>query len=154
MKRGVFLNEKEFSIILSSGESLHTEFKSWKKAGNMKERIKLAVDELVAFANAKGGTVYFGVEDDGTVTGCEKYDTQSIIEAIYDKTRPSLFVDIEKIPYQGMMVLALKVEADGKTYGTTDGRFLKRLGKNSKPFFPDEMSHHFYREQIPDFSAA
>ena len=153
MKRGVFLNEKEFSIILSSGESLHTEFKSWKKAGSMRERIKLAVDELVAFANAKGGTVYFGVEDDGTVTGCEKYDTQSIIEAIYDKTRPSLFVDIEKIPYQGMMVLALKVEADGKTYGTTDGRFLKRLGKNSKPFFPDEMSHHFYREQIPDFSS-
>lgn len=139
--------------ILNNGESFTVEFKSWKKASNMKERIKLAVDELVAFANAKGGTVYFGVEDNGTVTGCDKYDTQNIIESIYDKTRPSLFVDIEEIEYEGKIILALSVSSDGKTYGTTDGRFLKRLGKNSKPFFPDEMSNHFYGEHIADFSS-
>ena len=57
----------------------------------MRERISLAVDELVAFANAKGGTVYMGVEDDGTVTGCNKYDAQRIMESIYDRTRPALF---------------------------------------------------------------
>ena len=139
--------------ILEKGESSTVEFKSWKKASNMKERIKLAVDELVAFANAKGGTVYFGVEDDGTITGCDKYDTQNIIESIYDKTRPSLFVDIEEIEYEGKIILVLSVSSDGKTYGTTDGRFLKRLGKNSKPFFPDEMSNHFYGEHIADFSS-
>lgn len=147
------MNKKELNRILSSGESSTVEFKSWKKVSNMKERIKLAVDELVAFANAKGGTVYFGVEDDGMVTGCYKYDTQSIIESIYDKTRPSLFVDIEEIEYEDKIILALSVDSDGKTYGTTDGRFLKRLGKNSKPFFPDEMSNHFYGEHIADFSS-
>lgn len=47
----------------------------------MRERIALAVDELIAFANAKGGTVYLGVE------------------------------------------------ADGITYATTDGKCLRRLGK-------------------------
>ncbi|WP_443715123.1 RNA-binding domain-containing protein, partial [Ruminococcus bromii] len=31
----------------------------------MKKRINLAVDELIAFANNKGGTLYFGVEDNG-----------------------------------------------------------------------------------------
>lgn len=51
------------------------------------------------------------------------------------------------------IILALSVSSDGKTYGTTDGRFLKRLGKNSKPFFPDEMSNHFYGEHIADFSS-
>ncbi|SEQ01172.1 Putative DNA-binding domain-containing protein [Lachnospiraceae bacterium RM5] len=30
---------------------------------NQKEIISLAVDELIAFANHKGGTVYFGVEE-------------------------------------------------------------------------------------------
>ena len=34
------------------------EFKSWVKARNMKKIISLAVDELIAFANSKGGTVY------------------------------------------------------------------------------------------------
>lgn len=153
LKRGELLSEKELFEILAGGESLQTEFKSWIKASNTKERIKLAVDELVAFANAKGGTVFFGVEDDGTVTGCEKYNTQGIIEAIYDKTIPSLFVDIEEITYQDKVILALSVEADGKTYSTSDGRFLKRLGKNSKPFFPEEMSNRFYSDQVPDFSS-
>ena len=50
-------------------------------------------------------------------------------------------------------MLALSVKTDGKTYGTTDGRFLKRLGKNSKPFFLDEMSNRFYGEHISDFSS-
>ncbi|MGN0355154.1 MAG: ATP-binding protein [Muricoprocola sp.] len=30
---------------------------------------------------------------------------------------------------------------------------MKRLGKNSKPFFPDEMSNRFYGEHISDFSS-
>ena len=66
----------EFEQVLSKGENLTVEFKTWIHAKDMRERISLAVDELVAFANAKGGTVYLGVEDDGTVTGCNKYDAQ------------------------------------------------------------------------------
>lgn len=69
---------------------------------------------MIAFSNAVGGTVYFGVEDNGTVTGCENYDTQNLIESIYDKTRPSLFVEIEEITYQGLTVLALSVKPDEK----------------------------------------
>lgn len=81
---------------LEKGESIDTEFKSWIKANNMRERISLAVDELIAFANCKGGTVYFGVEDNGEVTGCTgKYDLQAIQEAIYDKTSPHMFTEIK-----------------------------------------------------------
>lgn len=61
----------------------------------MRDRISLVVDEFVAFANAKGGTVYMGVEDDGTVTGCTGYDTQKIMESIYKRNRPVLFTEIE-----------------------------------------------------------
>lgn len=118
----------------------------------MRERISLAVDELVAFANAKGGTVYMGVEDDGTVTGCNRYDEQKIMESIYDRTRPALFTEIEVIHYEGKDVLAIKVERDGTTYATSDGRCLKRLGKNSKSYYPDEMSNKYASIQCPDFS--
>lgn len=50
--------EEEFKKILDKGETDTVEFKSWVKARNMKEIISLAVDELIAFANSKGGTVY------------------------------------------------------------------------------------------------
>ena len=144
---------EDFEKDLAAGESVTVEFKSWIKAKDMRERISLAVEELIAFANTKGGTVYFGVEDDATVTGCDKYDCQKIMESIYDRTRPSLFTEIEVIKYNGLEVLAIKVNSDGNTYATTDGKCLKRLGKNSKPYYPDEMSNKYSTIQNPDFSS-
>lgn len=153
-RKGVlFLNIDDFAEILKIGESINTEFKSWNKVSDMKKRINLAVDELIAFANNKGGTLYFGVEDNGEVTGCDgSYDLQNIIESIYEKTRPSIFVDPEEIEYNGKKVIALTVASDGITHATTDGRCLKRLGKNSKPFYPDEMSNRYSEIQSSDFS--
>ena len=143
----------EFEKVLQKGESIDTEFKSWVKASSMKERVALAVDELIAFANSKGGTVYFGVEDNGEVTGCTgNYDLQNIVEAIYDKTRPPLFTEAGEFEYKGKTVITLSVEHDGPTYATTDGRCLRRLGKNSKPYYPDEMSNKYSAVQNPDFS--
>ena len=147
------MNIDDFAEILKIGESIDTEFKSWNKVSDMKKRINLAVDELIAFANNKGGTLYFGVEDNGEVTGCDgNYDLQNIIESIYEKTRPSIFVDPEEIEYNGKKVIALTVASDGITHATTDGRCLKRLGKNSKPFYPDEMSNRYSEIQSSDFS--
>lgn len=153
-RKGVlFLNIDDFAEILKIGESINTEFKSWNKVSDMKKRINLAVDELIAFANNKGGTLYFGVEDNGEVTGCDgNYDLQNIIESIYEKTRPSIFVDPEEIEYNGKKVIALTVASDGITHATTDGRCLKRLGKNSKPFYPDERSNRYSEIQSSDFS--
>lgn len=52
----------------------------------------------------------------------------------------------------GMKILALSVERDGNIYSTSDGRLLKRLGKNSKPFYPDELGSCYQSNQNPDFS--
>lgn len=119
----IYLTTAQFEQVLSHGESLTVEFKTWIHAKDMRERISLAVDELVAFANAKGGIVYMGVEDNGEV-----------------------------INYKGRDVLAIKVERDGTTYAVSDGRCLKRLGRNSKPYYPDEMSNKYTSIQSPDFS--
>ena len=147
------MNIDDFAEILKIGESINTEFKSWNKVSDMKKRINLAVDELIAFANNKGGTLYFGVEDNGEVTGCDgNYDLQNIIESIYEKTRPSIFFFFLEIEYNGKKVIALTVASDGITHATTDGRCLKRLGKNSKPFYPDEMSNRYSEIQSSDFS--
>ncbi|QIH75024.1 hypothetical protein GTN31_01525 [Macrococcoides canis] len=80
--------------IIRNGEINTVEFKSWKKSSNFKELIDLLVKEAVGFANTKGGIIIVGVEDNGDITGCENFDTQNIIESIYDKTIPKLFTDI------------------------------------------------------------
>lgn len=148
------MDEQSLKKIIEQGETITVEFKSWIKANSMKDRINLVVPELIAFANSKGGTVYLGIEDDGNVTGCfGNYDLQNICESIYEKTRPPMFTDIEEIDYQEKKIIAISVAYDGNTYATSDGRCLRRLGKNSKPYYPDEMSHIYSVAQTPDFSS-
>lgn len=148
------MNAKEFEDVLQAGETYHVEFKSWIEAGGQKACVNKAVPELIAFANADGGTVFLGVEDNtGVVTGCFNYDCQNIIEAIYDKTRPPLFIEVEKIEYNNLDVIALSVTNDGVVHTTTDGRCLKRLGKNSKPYYPAEMANRYGKNQVADFSS-
>ena len=143
-----------FESDLSKGECLTVEFKSWIKTSGIKECINLVTPELVAFSNTKGGTVYLGVEDDGEVTGCiGLYSVQNILDAVYDKTRPPLFVEAEEIPYKGKQVIALHVDNDGLIHTTTDGRCLKRLGKNNRPWYPEELSNRYSTEYNSDFSS-
>lgn len=49
-------------------EDLRTEFKSDVK----KLSEETIVEAVVALANTEGGTLYIGVEDDGTITGVHK----------------------------------------------------------------------------------
>ena len=90
----------------------------------------------------------------GEVTGCiGPYSIQNILDAVYDKTRPPLFVEAEEIPYKGKQVIALHVDNDGLIHTTTDGRCLKRLGKNNRPWYPEELSNRYSTEYNSDFSS-
>lgn len=48
------------------------------------------------------------IEDNGDVTEClNEYDLQNICEAIYDKTRPPMFTEIEAVEYQEKKIIAI-----------------------------------------------
>ena len=59
----------------------------------------------------------------------------------------------EEIPYKGKQVIALHVDNDGLIHTTTDGRCLKRLGKNNRPWYPEELSNRYSTEYNSDFSS-
>ncbi len=130
------MTEQELRKMIAAGENTRQEFKSWVKCGNYKQRKELAVKSTVALANAVGGVFLFGVEDDGTITGCSESDPQALMEAIYDMTRPSLFTEIEAVETSGGVVLVVSVDKVGSPVATTSGIYYKRLGKVTKPFYP------------------
>ena len=137
MIRGDMMIE-DIKEIISKGETINVEFKSWKKVKE-KELMKILTKEAVGMANTKGGIIFVGVEDDGEITGCENYDTQNILESIYDRTIPKLFNDIEEIEVDGKIILAIKVDKGDCVYATSAGEVFKRLGKNTKPMYPKEF---------------
>ena len=68
------MTEQALRKMIAAGESTRQEFKSWVKCKDYRQRKELAVKSAVALANTKGGVLLFGVEDDGTITGCPKSD--------------------------------------------------------------------------------
>lgn len=70
--------------------------------------------EISAFANTRGGTIYIGVEDDGTVCGVENADfvSQQVMNAARDAIKPdvTMFMHIETITESGKDVLAVEVQ--------------------------------------------
>ena len=57
------LTSKELLLIIADGESESVEFKTSFQ--------KEVIESIVAFANAKGGKVFIGVNDNGEIIGTE-----------------------------------------------------------------------------------
>ncbi len=60
------LTEADIKSIAQSGEGYNAEFKI-----NIPSKAKELAGEICAFANAAGGTILFGVDDDNCIKGIE-----------------------------------------------------------------------------------
>lgn len=141
------------------GESHFREFKSALEGrpDNKKPRLTKSIcsdigEALVSFANADGGAILIGVEDDGTITGIphSEEDIQIMLNAIQTHI------------YQGQQLPlnnANKLVLDNKTIlyfsvnkGTTmiyqlpDGRCVRRKDKSTMPASVDQIQ--FERQEI------
>ena len=82
---------EEIKRITQNGEGQFLEFK--KKANHPDKVMK----EVVAFANAKGGKLLIGVDDDGTASGTRSIEGEAFIieKAITELTRPKVNYELE-----------------------------------------------------------
>jgi ATP-dependent DNA helicase RecG len=130
-------------------ETQWLDFKPWQGA---KEDMKVAVEYAACFANADGGAVVFGVADRTrgrakAVQGASGYDLDVWRRGIFDATRPNLEVEITelKVPEGTGRLLVVRVPRGAHPpYGTAQGLFKQRIGKNCMPM--DAQS--FVRRQI------
>lgn len=70
--------------------------------------------EIIAFANCKGGKLYIGVQDDGTVSGLDNPDEVSlqISNMIRDAIKPdlSMFLHYETLTIGGKKIVAVDIQ--------------------------------------------
>ena len=98
-----------------------------------------------AFANGLGGSLFFGIDNDGTVKGLD--DVQHVCEAISSKIRDYMdpLPEVEMIPHDidGLHILQLKVNAGHYTpyYYVGDGQRIAfvRVGDESLPATAEQM---------------
>ncbi len=113
---------------LPSCESLTVEFKS--------DRSRLPdrdlIEALVCLANAEGGELWLGVEDDGTPTGlhADHHLLAGLAGMVAARTSPSLNVQAEAVELDGVTVARIQVPKAQGEVATTSGVYLRRRLKH------------------------
>ena len=122
-------------IILPTQEDIKTEFKQ-----SFTDDVIIA---LVAFANAKGGKVYVGMRDNGTVCGVSlgKEAQQTWLNEIKQKTEPSIIPDIDVIDVDGKHVVVLSVQEYPVKPVSTKGRYYVRQANSNHLMTAFEISN-------------
>jgi predicted HTH transcriptional regulator len=95
------MNSRDVCDLIEGGEGFELEF---KRRISSPEKIART---LISFANTKGGTILFGVDDDGTVVGVESEKTEiELIEiAGRDFCDPPIESTVEIVPFDGRDVI-------------------------------------------------
>ncbi len=132
---GRFMNIKEIINIIKQGEGYKIEFK---------EKIdKTFVEEVVAFANASGGRILIGIEDDGRIKGVDTSNlARSRIQDAIVKIKPILIVNIQVV--ENIIVIDVP-EGVNKPYACSKGFYL-RMGANSQKLERDGIIEFFQNE--------
>jgi len=114
-------------IVCAEGEGQKVEFKAKSTA---------LAKEIVAFANASGGSVFLGISDDGEIVGIE--DTNRLRSKIQDAANGcDPRIPIRIVP-QGKVMEIVVPEGIDKPYRCKNGFFL-RVGPNSQQLNRDEV---------------
>lgn len=105
------MNREELDHVVADGEGQNLEFKESLSGSAQSE----GIESLVAFANARGGVVFFGVRDDRTIVGVQsgKDTLEKLANRIKETTYPSLPVYIEQIDVgNGKSVISAEAWSD------------------------------------------
>lgn len=144
--------QERIRAAINLGESHFREFKSAlegaPEAKSMRDpkTIKRDIGEtLVAFANADGGELLVGVEDDGTVTGIPHSETviQSFLDAhktyVHHNTTLPL-PRLARVEIDGKKVLYFAIEKSTRlVHLTNDGRCLQRRDRETLPVASEQI---------------
>ncbi len=132
--------------LIPQQESLTCEFKSDRQCLSDREMI----EAVVCMANAQGGEIYLGVEDDGTVTGlhANHRHLDGLAALIANRTQPNIAVIVEALQVNMHSVARIAVPKSGTPVATNDGVLKRRrLQANGKPECVPYLPHEFASRQ-------
>lgn len=141
---------------LPSSESLTVEFKSDRARLPDRELI----EALVGLANAEGGTLFLGVEDDGRPTGLHASHLRldGLPATVANLTRPPLGVRVDSLNPGGVPVARIEVPKSRRIVATVNGLVLRRQMRpdgspENIPMYPSDFVTREVDLGLLDYSA-
>ena len=110
---------------IPDAESLTVEFKSDEARLNDDE----LVEAVVCLANADGGAIYLGVENDGVVTGLHSSrprEISGLAAMVANRTAPSCQVRVGEVSINALRIAIIEVPRSTRIVARTDGLIKRR----------------------------
>lgn len=108
-----------------------------------------AARPLLAFANADGGTLVVGIEDDGRIEGVSAARLNELRQAAFNHTTPPVRVHAEEFTATGatgdpVTLLVLRVDPGDVVHTLTNGQCHLRVGDQSRRLSPAQHQELTY----------
>lgn len=136
------LNQTQIKSIVTAGEGYTTEFKV-----TIPSKIKDITEEVCAFANASGGIVLIGVNDNNEIKGVTIDNSKrSAIQNSINEISPSLQCEFYFVDVDGKNVAVIEVPSGQNKPYVLSGAIYVRQGPNSQKLTTVEEMRSFFQQ--------
>lgn len=135
-------NTETIQSLIDSGEGYNVEFKV-----RVPSKVRELTEEICAFANADGGYLLIGVDDNGQIigTGLEN-DKRSAIQGSISEISPALHCDMYAVNIEDKTVWVIDVPSGKDKPYIFSGSIFVREGANSQKLRTVEEMRSFFQE--------
>ena len=133
---------EELAIILQQGEGYNVEFKQ-----AMPSKLRELAEEMCAFANAAGGALIVGIDDNNSIKGVTINNViRSRLQEAINLIQPRLEVIITEHEMKGKMIICLACKSGNQKPYTVSGNIFVRNGPNCEKITSVEQMREFFQQ--------
>jgi len=135
------ITAEDIQLLIGSGEGYNVEFKV-----SVPSKVRELTEEVCAFANAAGGVVLIGVDDQNTIKGVT-IDNQkrSAIQNSISEITPNLHCEISHAELEGRNIVVIEVPSGPNKPYVYSGAIYVRIGPNSQKLTTAEQMRDFFQ---------
>lgn len=136
------LSPEEIKTLIASGEGYQAE---WKKS--IPSKAKDITEEVCAFANAAGGVVLIGVDDEDNIIGAKfPNDKRSTLQNSINEIDPSITVTMSEVVIDGKNIIVIDVPSGKRKPYMYSGAIYMRQGPNTQKLTSAEQVRDFFQQ--------
>ena len=136
------LNEKNIKSLIVSGEGYNVEFKV-----RIPSKVKDITEEICAFANAAGGTLLLGVDDNNVVQGVVFNNAKrSALQNSINEISPVLHCEVYSVNVDAKDIIVIEVPSGVNKPYVLSGAIFVRQGPNSQKLTTVEEMRDFFQQ--------
>ncbi len=143
------MNSEQLQHIINQGEGVNIEFKTAQKKLNQS-----IFETICAFLNRKGGHLFLGVKDDGTIVGVQEEAVQKLLDEVVtlannpQKLAPTFYISAEVVFIKKVSVIYVYVPESSQVHNSSG----KIFDRNQDGDFnitnkPEQVTKLYLRKQ-------